>query len=474
MTPLLLAALLAAAPAEVSDVPSAADRALAREVFEQLVGLDTSQGTGETTRAAQAVAARLRAAGVPAADVRVVGPSKRKMNLVARLRAPGNQAKQTAKRPPLLLLAHLDVVDARRADWTMEPFKLVEKDGYYYGRGTQDDKGLASLWVAIVVRLHRDRAAHPLDRDVILALTADEENGPENGIQWLLKHERPLIEAELALTEGAGGELKGGRRLSVDVQPAEKSYLSFTIEATNKGGHSSLPEGDNAIVRVARAATRVHDHAFPVELTPLTRGWFQHMATLETGVVAADLRAVSSEATGTAARVPEAAARLAKLPAFNARMRTTCVPTMIEGGHAENALPQRARVTINCRVLPGHGADEVAHALREAIADPGVTLTQLHEWDASPASPLPPALVTVIQRAAAAVWPGVPVVPVMMTGASDGRFLRAAGIPTYGLTGLFVDIDDIRAHGRDERLLVRSFTEAHDFLLLVVRALVSP
>jgi acetylornithine deacetylase/succinyl-diaminopimelate desuccinylase-like protein len=457
MTPLLLAVLLAtAAP------PNAADLTLAREVFEQLVELDTSQGTGETTRAARAVAARLRAAGVPKADVRVVGPSKKKMNLVARLRARAG-----ARRPPLLLLAHLDVVDAHRADWTMEPFKLVEKDGYYYGRGTQDDKGLAALWVTIFLRLHRDRV--PLDRDVILALTADEENGPENGVKWLLKNERPLIQADLALTEGGSGELKGGKRLSLDVQPAEKSYLTYALEATNKGGHSSLPEADNAIVRVSRAAARVHDHAFPLELTPLTRAYFQHMATLETGPMAADLRAVAGAGPAAAA-----AARLSKVPVFNARLRTTCVPTLIEGGHAENALPQRARVTVNCRVLPGHDADEVARELQTAIADPNVTLTQLHDWDASPASPLPPALLGTIERATAAVWPGVPVLPVMLTGATDGRFLRAAGIPTYGLTGLFVDIEDIRAHGRDERLLVRSFVEAHDFLTRVVRELVSP
>jgi acetylornithine deacetylase/succinyl-diaminopimelate desuccinylase-like protein len=463
MTPLLLAVLLGTAPTPTAD---AADAALAREVFKQLIELDTSQGTGDTTRAANAVAARLRAAGVPKADVRVVGPSKKKMNLVARLRAP-TSTKEPAKKPPLLLLAHLDVVDAHRADWTMEPFKFVEKDGYYYGRGTQDDKGLAALWVTLFLRLHRDRA--PLERDVILALTADEENGPENGVKWLLKNERPLIQAELALTEGGSGELKGGKRLSLDVQPAEKSYLSFAVEATNKGGHSSLPEADNAIVRVARAAARVHEYAFPVELTPLTRAYFQHMATLETGPVAADLRTVAG--TGPAPAVAAAAARLAKVPVFNARLRTTCVPTLVEGGHAENALPQRARVTVNCRVLPGHGADEIAGALRAAIDDPAVTLTQLHDWDASPASPLPPELVATIERATAAVWPGVPVLPVLLTGATDGRFLRAAGIPTYGLTGLFVEIEDIRAHGRDERLLVRSFDEARGFLTRVVRDL---
>jgi acetylornithine deacetylase/succinyl-diaminopimelate desuccinylase-like protein len=448
--------LLATSPS----APTGADLTLAREVFKELVELDTSQTAGDTTRAAEAVAARLRKAGVPEDDVRVVGPSKKKMNLVARLHGAG-------KRRPLLLLAHLDVVDARRADWTMEPFTFTERDGYFYGRGTQDDKSLAALWIAIFARLSREHVT--LDRDVILALTADEENGPDNGVQWLLAHERRLVDAELALTEGAGGELKNGRRLSLDVQPAEKSYLTFTIEVKNKGGHSSLPEAENAIVRVGEAAARIHRHAFPVELSALTRTYFQRMAELDAGAAAADLRAVAAVPPDAAA-----AARLSKNPLFNARLRTTCVPTLMQGGHAENALPQSARITINCRVLPGHSADEVGRALAGAIADPQVELAQIRTMDASPASELPPALLATIERAGAAVWPGVPVLPVLVTGATDGRFLRAGGIPTYGLTGLFVDVDDIRAHGRDERLLVRSFLEAHDFLTRVVRALAGP
>ncbi len=440
--------------------PSAADLSLARGVLERLVGIDTSQSAGETTAAAEAVAARLRAVGVPAADVRVVGAAPRKKNLVARLHGSG-------KRKPLLLLAHLDVVDARRADWTLDPFKLVERDGYFYGRGTQDDKGLAALWVAIFVRLHVGHV--PLDRDVILALTADEENGPDNGVRWLLDHERGLIEAELALTEGATGELAAGRRLAVEVQPAEKSYLTLTISAKNKGGHSSLPEPDNAIVSVATAAARIHAHAFPIELSPLTRTYFQRMAAVEGGALGADMRAVATGAATPA--VASAAARLAKTPLYNARLRTTCVPTEIQGGHAENALPQSARVTINCRVLPGHSAEEIERALAAVVGDPRVVLAEVRPMEESAPSPLPPELLATIERAAAPVWPGVPVLPILLTGATDGRHLRAAGIPCYGLTGLFVDIDDVRAHGRDERILVRSFVEAHDFLTRVVWAL---
>ncbi len=453
MGPAVLAASLWAAVTP----PGAGDLNLARAVLKQLVELDTSQSAADTTHAAEAVAARLREAGLPAADIQIVGGAARKKNLVARLHGAG-------RRRPLLLLAHLDVVDARRADWTVDPFKLTERDGYFYGRGTQDDKSLAALWVAIVARLAREHV--PLERDVILALTADEENGPDNGVRWLLAHERRLIDADLALTEGGGGELKGGRRLSLDVQPAEKSYLSFTLEAKNKGGHSSLPEVDNAIVRVAEAAARIHRHAFAVESSALTRAYFQRMADIEGGALAADLRAVAGTPPDAGA-----AARLSKVPMYNARLRTTCVPTMMQGGHAENALPQSARVTINCRVLPGHSADEVARELVGVIADPAVELAQIRTMDQSAASPLPPDLLATIERADAAVWPGVPVLPILLTGATDGRYLRAAGIPCYGLTGLFVDVDDVRAHGRDERLLVRSFIEAHDFLWRVVTAL---
>jgi acetylornithine deacetylase/succinyl-diaminopimelate desuccinylase-like protein len=451
LLPLLLSVVAPATP------PGAADLNLARAVLKQLVELDTSQTAGETTSAAEAVAARLREAGLPAADIQVVGPTAHKKNLVARLHGSGGGR-------PLLLLAHLDVVDARRADWSLDPFKLVERDGYFYGRGTQDDKSLAALWVAIVARLHREHAA--LDRDVILALTADEENGPDNGVTWLLGHERRLVDAELALTEGGGGELKGGRRLSLDVQPAEKGYVTFTIESKNKGGHSSLPEPDNAIVHVAEAAARIHRHVFALELGAITRAYFQRMADIEGGTVGADMRAVTATPPDAAA-----AARLAKTPLYNARLRTTCVPTQMQGGHAENALPQSARVTINCRVLPGHSADEVARELVGVIADPAVELAQNGSMDASPPSTLPAALLATIERAGAAVWPGTPVLPILLTGATDGRHLRAAGIPCYGLTGLFVDIDDIRAHGRDERLLVRSFIEAHDFLGRLVTAL---
>jgi acetylornithine deacetylase/succinyl-diaminopimelate desuccinylase-like protein len=449
-----------AAPAAEIARPAEADRALAREIFKELVEIDTSQSTGETTRAARVIAARLRRAGLPPADVKVLGPSKRKGNLVARLRGTG-------QRGPLLLLAHLDVVDAHRADWTVDPYVFLERDGYFWGRGTQDDKGLAALWVATVLRLRRERRA--LDRDVILALTADEENGPENGVKWLLANHRDLVSASLCLTEGAGGEIKDGQRRAINVQPSEKGYLTFALEVRNKGGHSSLPEVENAIVRLGEALGRVQRFRFPLEVNPTARAYFERMALLEPGPLAADMKAV-------AAARPDAAAaeRLARVPLYNARLRTTCVPTKITGGHAENALPQRARATVNCRVLPGHDAAEVQEALAKVVADAAVEISVVTPMDPSPPSPLAPDLLETLASAGAAVWPALPVVPIMLTGATDGRFLRAAGIPTYGTTGLFVDIADIRAHGRDERLLVSSFHDAQDFLYRVVVGLTAP
>ena len=449
--------LLLLATAGATAPPSAADRALAREVFKELIEIDTSHSVGDTTRAAEAVAARLRRAGVPAADIQVLGPSKKRGNLVARLHGRGRQ-------PPLLLLAHLDVVEARRSDWSVEPFTFLEQGGFFYGRGTQDDKGLAAIWVATFLRLQREHA--PLDRDVILALTADEEGGPDNGVKWLLANHRPLVDAALCFTEGGGGEMKDGRRLSLDVQASEKGYLTFALEVINKGGHSSLPEPDNAIARLGEAVARVQRHSFPVTLTPVTRAYFAQMAGIERGPLGADMRAVAADRPDAAA-----AERLSKIPLYNARLRTTCVPTTIEGGHAENALPQKARATVNCRLLPGDTPEAVQRALAAAIADPGVVLSTLTPLDPSPASPLPPALLEAVSRAGAPVWPGVPVLPTLLAGATDGRFLRAAGIPTYGMTGLFVDVGDIRAHGKDERLPVASFYEAQDFLWRVVRAL---
>jgi acetylornithine deacetylase/succinyl-diaminopimelate desuccinylase-like protein len=447
-------ALLVAAP-----LSPPAEQRLAREIFQELVEIDTTH-TGSTTTAAEAVARRLRAAGWGKDEVQVFGPSPRKGNLVARLRGTG-------KRKPLLLLGHLDVVAAKRDDWSLDPFKLTERDGYYYGRGTEDMKSLVAMWVATVIRFKKE--GYRPDRDLILALTADEENGDENGVVWLLAHHRPLIEAAYALNEGGSGEIKDGRYRANDVQASEKQYLSYRLEVRNKGGHSSLPERENAIVRLADAVGKVHRHEFPARLNAVTRAYFQRMAKLETGATAADMRAVADGPTMD----PGAVARLSATAFYNARLRTTCVPTLIEGGHAENALPQKAVATINCRALPDESPAEVQRTLVTVIGDAAVKVEPVKPPDGGPPSPLLPELMSALEAVTGAMWPGVVVLPVMQPGATDGRFLRAAGIPTFGVSGLFRDVADIRAHGRDERIPVRSFQESQEFVYRLLRALTS-
>ncbi len=437
------------------------DQMVAREILAELIAIDTTDKNGNNTTAAEAMARRLRAAGLPAADVQVMGPSPRKGNLVARLRGTG-------KRKPLCLLGHLDVVAANREDWTIDPFKLTERDGYFYGRGTSDMKGQVAIWVTTVLRLQREKRKP--DRDLLLVLTADEENGPENGVKWLIAHHRSLIDAAYCLNEGGGGELKKGERRGNHIQASEKEFRTWRIEVTNKGGHSSLPVADNAIVRLGEALARIHRFVFPARVDEVTRAQFARQAALETGPLAADLRAVAAAKPGQA---PDAAAtaRLSQVPYLNARLRTTCVPTMIQGGHAENALPQRASAIVNCRIFPGEPHDEVMRTIQRVAADPEAHVTAADEPNFGPPSPLLPELMSVAEAVTREKWPGVPVLPVMLAGATDGRFLRAAGIPTYGLTGLFHDVDDVRAHGRDERISVKSFFEAQEFLERVVRRL---
>ena len=438
-----------------------AEQKLAREIFQELIEIDTTEANGSTTAAAEAVRRRLVAAGWSKKEIQVFGPSPKKGNLVARL--PG-----TGKRKPLILLGHLDVVAARRDDWSLEPFKLTEKDGYFYGRGTEDMKSLVALWVATLIRFKKE--GYRPDRDLILVLTADEENGPDNGVVWLLQNHRPLIEAAYALNEGGGGEIKDGRHRANDVQASEKQYLSYKLEVRNKGGHSSLPEKDNAIVRLADALGKVHRHEFPARLNPVTRAYFQRMAALESGAVAADMKTISAEGKPPD---PAAVARLSALTFYNARLRTTCVPTLIEGGHAENALPQRATATVNCRALPDEVPAELQRTLAAVIGDPGVKLEAVKPPDGGPPSPLLPELMTAVERITGELWPGVVVLPVMQPGATDGRFLRAAGIPTYGVSGMFRDVTDIRAHGRDERITVKSFQESQEFVYRLLKALTS-
>jgi acetylornithine deacetylase/succinyl-diaminopimelate desuccinylase-like protein len=447
-------------PASGETIPSSPHDRLARELLAELININTTDSSGDNTRAAEAMAARLRHAGFPAEDVRVLAPAPRKGNLVARLRGSGEGR-------PLLLLAHLDVVEARREDWTLDPFSFVEKDGYFYGRGTSDDKYMAAIFVANLIRLKQEGVTP--DRDIIVALTADEEGGPHNGVSWLLREHRALIEAEFCINEGGDGVSKNGRPLINEVQAAEKVYLTFRLEAKNPGGHSSLPVGDNAIYHIAGALTRIAAHAFPIRLNEVTRGYFQRTERVETGEEAAAMRALLS---ATPDSLQHAGERLARMSAFyNAQLRTTCVATGIEGGHAENALPQVARATVNCRLLPGEDPKQVERTLAKVIADAKVTIRPLAQVRPSPASPLRPAVMAAVETITKEMFPGAIVVPTMATGATDGLYLRNADIPTYGLSGVFFEAGDVRAHGQDERVGVREYYEGREFLYRLTRAL---
>jgi acetylornithine deacetylase/succinyl-diaminopimelate desuccinylase-like protein len=456
----LLALLLAAATvAFVETGPPSAEDALAREIFEELIEINTTDSVGDNTKAAEAMARRLRDAGFPEEDVRVLGPHPLKGNLVARLRGSG-------KRAPILLLAHIDVVEALPSDWSFDPFTFLEKDGYFYGRGTSDDKGMAAIWIANLIRMKRE--SYLPDRDLIVALTADEEGeSPYNGVRWLLANHRDLIDAVYCLNEGGGGQMKDERKLSNTVQLSEKLFQSFSLEATNPGGHSSRPRKDNAIYQLSSALVRISQHEFPVELDEITSAYFEKMSAIESGDTSRDMLSVARRSD------PEAAARLSTSPYYNAVLRTTCVATQLQGGHAENALPQTARATVNCRIFPGGDPKEVQRTLESVVQDEAVRMSSVQPASPSLPSPLLPEVMFPIERITGEMWPEVPVVPTMSTGATDGLYLRNAGIPTYGVSGIFGDVDDARAHGKDERVFVSSFYEGREFLHRLVVALSS-
>jgi len=429
---------------------------LARDIYKELIEIDT---TNSTAAAVQAVAARFKAAGFPAADIFVGGPSPAKQNIVVRYRGNG-------RNKAILLLGHLDVVDARREDWSVDPFRLTEKDRFFYGRGTVDDKSQVAVWIANLIRYKQENWIPT--RDLILALTADEEGGDANGVEWLIRTARPLIDAEYCLNEDAKGRFKGDKYLFLEVQASEKVYQSFRLDATNAGGHSSRPRRDNAIYQLAAGLTRLNAYAFPVRLSDITRTFFERSSALESGQLGNDLKAVAETQPD-----PAAIERLADIPLYNAMMRTTCVATRLEGGHADNALPQAARATVNCRILPGESPDDVRRTLIDILADPGIAVTAMENATQSPASPLRPDVFGAIERVTEEMWPGVPVIPTMAVGATDGVFLRPAGILTYGVMGLFVDIGEDRNHGRDERVGVKQFYECQEFLYRLVKRLSS-
>lgn len=456
---LVLVAALPARGAGQSGL-SAADRQLARDIFRELIEINTTDSLGNTPRAARAMARRLLAAGFPAADVQVlIGPDARHGNLVARYRGTGAGGR------PIVSLAHLDVVPARRSDWSVDPFTFLEKDGYFYGRGTTDDKVGDAILVADFIRLRR--AGFKPARDLILVLTGDEETAG-SCVQWLVTKHRGLLDGEFALnTDAGGGVLREGHRVLFAVQASEKVYATYVLEATDKGGHSSLPRpADNPIYRLAPVLERLAAYRFPVKLNEVSRAFFEQSAAIETGPLADDMRGLLRDPPDSAA-----VARLSAVPFYNSKLRTTCVATMIEGGHAENALPQSARATVNCRILPGEPAADVEGMLRQLAADDQIAIRTTYAAIPSPPSPLTQAVMEPIERLVAEQFPGVPIVPVMEAGATDGLFLRNAGIPTYGVSAVFEEQNDVRAHGRDERLRVASFYDALEFWYRMMRTL---
>jgi acetylornithine deacetylase/succinyl-diaminopimelate desuccinylase-like protein len=443
-------------------------QSLGRDILRELIETNTTHSAGSTTKAAERMAARFRAAGFAAADVQIVGPDTgrdaKDGNLIVRYRGRG-------ARKPILLIGHLDVVEARRADWELDPFALTERDGHFYGRGTLDMKNGVASWVAALLRM-RQEGIVPAG-DYILALTAGEEGGGGyNGIQWLLAHRRDLLDVAYVLNPDAGGgELRDGKPVSFDVQAAEKVFQSYRLTVRNPGGHSSLPEKDNAIYRLAAALGRVGEYDFPFELNAITREYFTRNAALSQGDLAADMRAV-----GARGQVDTAAARrLAdRSPFYNALLRTTCVATLIEGGHAVNALPQRAVATINCRILPGVDPASVEQTIRRVVADTAVSVTRADTATPSPPSPLPASLEQTIRSVAASIWGPLPLVPTMETGATDGLFLRNVGIPVYGVTGYFADPNipaDTRAHGLNERIGVKAYYDQLEFTYRLLKAI---
>jgi acetylornithine deacetylase/succinyl-diaminopimelate desuccinylase-like protein len=453
---------MAVAPAFAQPAPAAGEAAF-RATYKELVETNTTLSAGSCTLAAERMVARLRAAGFPDSDLHlIVEPSHPKEgNLVALL--PGSDPNAKA----ILLLAHIDVVEANRADWARDPFTLVEEEGFFYARGSSDDKAQAAIWVDTLARFKRE-GFRP-KRTIKMALTCGEETaGAFNGAQYLAAHERSLIDAEFGLNEGAGGLLdENGKPVVLNIQAGEKFPQNYRLEVTNPGGHSSRPIRENAIYRLADALVKLRAHDFPVESNEATRGYFGAMAKLLPGPSAGAMAAFAANPSDQAAAATLAAAD----PAWNAILRTTCVATMLDGGHATNALPQRARANVNCRIFPGTSVEQVRQALEAVVADPQVKITTLEtRSEISPPPPLTEKVLGPARKVAAQVFPGVPLVPLMSAGATDAAFMTPAGIPTYGLSGIFADREGSHAHGLDERIRVQSLLDAREYLYRLVKA----
>ncbi|HKE26528.1 MAG TPA: M20/M25/M40 family metallo-hydrolase [Bryobacteraceae bacterium] len=463
-------AILAAVASLLASAADDATRRLSRDILQELIDINTTDSVGSTTAAANAMAKRLVDAGFPPADVTVLGPNDRKGNMVARIHAAGSSLK------PILMIGHLDVVEARRTDWTTDPFHLLEKDGWLYGRGTQDMKASDVALVTAFIRLHQE-GFRP-NRDLIVALTADEEGGKSNGVDWLLRNHRDLVDAAFVLNADSGGVTTlNGKPVNVDVEACEKLYADFQLTAANPGGHSSLPTPDNAIYHITDALSRLERTPFPVELNAVTRTYFERRAPLESPQVKADMNGVLHNPPDAAA-----VAHLSQDPRYNSTLRTTCVATLLNAGHAHNALPQTAQANVNCRILPGHSREEIRRRLIEIFNDPQVTVRYDDQGAIADRAPdstgFPPVMpspevLRPLERIAAEMWPGVPVIPDMETGASDSIYTMAAGLPSYGINGLAIDQDDVRAHGKDERIRTAAFYDGVEFYYRYLKALAS-
>ena len=455
-----------------SPQPLSPQNKLLREIYQELIEINTTDSVGSCTEAAKAMAARLKTGGYTDAEMQLIVPpdGPKKGNLVARLKGSGT-------RKPLMLLAHIDVVEARREDWERDPFKLVEEGGFFYARGSSDDKSQAAIFVSNMIRYKQERIAFGQEklassfvpaRDIILALTCDEEHGESkfNGVVYLIKRHRHLIDAEITLTEGGGGSLdKNGKPVLHGIQAGEKIYQSFQLEVTNIGGHSSVPEKNNAITHLADGLSRLGKFEFPFKLSDTTRAYFERRAALEAPAapaIAADMRAILRLPPSPPDR--DALARLyAVNPFYNASVRTTCVATMLDAGHAENALPQRAKAVVNCRILPGGKVADVQATLARVMADDQIKITTIDKTTEAPVPPLTPELLKAVEAITADMWPGIPVIPMMSSGATDGRFLNNAGIWTYGITGSFQYPEGSHAHGLNEKMPVKSLYDSHEF-----------
>ncbi len=460
LTLLAAAAMLGAAPAAAKPAAKPADTTAFRALYKQLVETNTSFPGGSCTTAAEQLAARMEAAGFPASGLQLIVPPDHPKdgNLVAIL--PGRDPAAKA----VLLLAHIDVVVAKREDWTRDPYTLVEEGGYFYGRGASDDKAQAAIWADTLIRYAQ--AGYKPRRTIKMALTCGEDGAATNGAQYLTANFRSLIDAGIALNEGGGGALDAaGKRVVHTVLAAQKTPASYVFEVTNPGGHSSRPVPDNAIYHLARAIDRVADHEFPVQFNDANRGYFTRMADVVGGETGAAMRTLVANPADAAA-----AALLSRDAGYHAMLRTTCVATMLDAGHAENALPQRARATINCRIFPGVSPDAVRATLTEIVDDPAVKVSppSLH-FPPAPSPPLTAAVLGPVEQVSAQLWPGVPVVPALEAGATDATWLNAAGIPTFGITGIFEEPDLGHIHGLNERLRVTSLYEGREFLYRLVK-----